>query len=115
MRYSHRYTVAGLVGLFVALAELLLTLRVIFRFFNGNPDAQFVAWVYRNTQPLLEPLRGVFPSSWSEVGPGWNIDFPALAAMAGYAVLGALLMGLAGKAVNKNWVDLGLASRSKKR
>lgn len=115
MRYSHRYTVVGLVGLFVGLAELMLTLRVILRFFNGNPDAQFISWVYRNTQALMEPLRGIFPGSWSDVGPGWNIDFPALAAMAGYAVVGALLIGWVGAAATKNWLDWKTADVRKRK
>lgn len=105
MRYSTRYTVTGLVGLFVGLAELLLTLRALLRFFNGNPEASFISWVYRNTEPLLEPLRGVFPNSWNDVGPGWNIDFPTLFAMAAYAVLGALMVSWAGKMAGKSWVD----------
>lgn len=116
MRYAHRYTVTGLVGLFVGLAELLLTARVLLRFFNGNPDAQFVSWVYRNTEALLEPLRNMFPMSWNDVGPGWNIDFPALFAMAAYAVLGALLISLAGKLAMKDWMLWNNQSdRSKRR
>ncbi len=115
MRYSHRYTVAGLVGLFVGIAELMLTLRVVLRFFNGNPDASFIAWVYRNTQALLEPLRGMFPSTWSDVGPGWNVDFPALFAMAAYAVLGTILISLAGKMVAKDWMDWKDAAARNKR
>lgn len=91
---------AGMVNLFVGVAELLLVLRVVLRFFNGNPDATFVHWVYTNTQVLLEPLRNFFTTS-DAVSRGWSVDFVALAAMAFYATAGYLLVGLVGRWVKK--------------
>ena len=93
MRIYHRAGVASVVHFFVGLAELLLLLRVVLRFFNGNPNATFVHWAYTNTNVLLEPIRGIFQSSAS-VSRGWVIDFPAILAMALYAVVGYLLIGL---------------------
>lgn len=95
-----RQSVAGMVNLFVGLAELLLVLRVVLRFFNGNPDASFVHWVYTNTQVLMEPLRNFFTSS-DMVSRGWVVDYVALAAMAFYAALGYLVVGLVSRWVKK--------------
>lgn len=93
MRIYHRAGVASVVHFFVGVAELLLLLRVVLRFFNGNPSATFVHWAYTNTATLLEPLRGIFPSV-GDIHRGWVIDYPALLAMALYAVAGYLLIGL---------------------
>lgn len=95
-----RQSMAGMVNLFVGLAELLLVLRVILRFFNGNPDATFVHWVYVNTQVLLEPLRNFFTST-GMVERGWVVDYVALAAMAFYVALGYLVVGLVSRWVKK--------------
>jgi len=93
MQVTHRQGVASVVHFFVTVAELLLLLRVVLRFFNGNPDATFVHWVYTTTSSLLEPFRAVFPSAGT-VHRGWIVDFPALFAMAAYALLGYLVLGL---------------------
>lgn len=100
MRYTHRQGVTSMVNLFVGLAELLLLLRVVLRFFNGNPDASFVHWAYSNTQVLLEPFRAVFTSS-EVVSRGWAVDFVALFAMAAYAAAGYLLLEIARWAARK--------------
>ncbi len=96
MPFTHRQSVAWLVHSFVGVAELLLALRVVLRFFNGNPDATFVHWVYTVTAPLLEPLRGVF-TSFDVVNRGWVVDYVALFAMAVWAVAGYVLVGSLGR------------------
>jgi hypothetical protein len=93
MRIYHRAGVATVVHLFVGLAELLLLLRVVLRFFNGNPDATFVHWCYTTTTSLLEPYRAVFTTA-NQVHRGWVVDYPALFAMAVYALVGYLVLGL---------------------
>jgi uncharacterized protein YggT (Ycf19 family) len=93
MRIYHRAGVASVVHFFVGVAELLLLLRVVLRFFNGNPNASFVHWCYTTTATLLEPLRAIFPSV-GQVHSGWVVDFPALLAMAIYALAGYLVLGL---------------------
>jgi uncharacterized protein YggT (Ycf19 family) len=105
MRYTHRQGVASLVHFFVSVAEILLLLRVVLRFFNGNPDASFIHWVYTNTAPLLEPLRGIFTST-SVAHRGWVVDYPALLAMALWAVAGYLVLGLVDR-----WVGVRAAAR----
>lgn len=99
MRFTHRQGVASLVHFFVSVAELLLLVRVVLRLFNGNPDASFVHWVYTNTQPLLEPLRAIFTSTG--VHRGWVVDYPALLAMALWALAGYLVLGLVDRWVGR--------------
>lgn len=96
MPFTHRQSVTSMVHFFVGVAELLLLLRVVLRFFNGDPNASFVHWVYTVTAPLLEPLRGVFPS-FDVVNRGWVIDFVAIFAMVVYAVAGYMLVALMGR------------------
>lgn len=89
MQYSQKQMTSMFVMWFSLTANALLALRVVLRFFNGNPDATFVHWVYTNTQILLEPFRNVFVSS-GVVDRGWVIDYVAILAMAAYAVVGYL-------------------------
>ena len=91
MKYSLRQIVDVKIQIFVMSAEVLLTLRVLLRFFNGNPDAQFVHWVINTTNVLLEPFRAVF-TNLGVAERGWVVDYPALLAMASYAIAGVWLM-----------------------
>lgn len=100
MQFSHRQTVEWLVHFFVGVAEILLALRVALRFFNGNPEAQFVHWAYTSTNTLLEPFRAVFTST-GVVHRGWVVDYVALFAMALYAAAGYLLVGMMAKWTKK--------------
>jgi len=94
MQYTHKQSVAAVTHFFVGVAELLLALRVVLRFFNGNPNATFVHWCYTSTAVLLEPFRNVF-TSVGVVNRGWVVDYVALFAMAVYAIAGYLVLGLA--------------------
>lgn len=100
MQYTHKQSVAAVTHFFVGVTELLLALRVVLRFFNGNPDATFVHWVYTSTNTLLEPFRNVFTST-GVVHRGWVVDFVALFAMAVYAVAGYVVLGLANRWAGK--------------
>ena len=71
-----------------------LGLRFIFRLFNANANTDFVAWVYENTQPLLEPFLNIFPSARLE--GGYTVEFSTLFAVVIYALLGYLIMALVG-------------------
>lgn len=106
MRYSgkmlglgHHVSVAGLVNLFLTLAEALLALRVIVHFFFTTASGGFFDWVYYTTGVLLSPFRGTFVNPTFTPGH-WYVDFPALFAMMVYAAFGALLIAL----TRLNWV-----------
>ncbi|MEZ5141472.1 MAG: YggT family protein [Acidimicrobiales bacterium] len=104
-----RATVAGLrfakvlvwlVYAFFVLAVVILTLAFILLLFNASPTAEFTQWVYRSANRLLEPFRGIFPST--TFGNGSVFDF---------AVLFAIIMyGLFALAVNAlvRWIDQGI-------
>jgi len=90
-----RLGVAQPTGVFLGLTELLLTLRVILKFFFTSAGGGFVHWAYSTTNVLLEPLRGVFPNP-TATPTNWHIDWVALFAMAVYACFAALLVSVAG-------------------
>ena len=96
MQVSHKQSVAWVTHFFVGTAELLLALRVALRFFNANPNAQFVHWCYTSTATLLEPFRAVFTST-GVVTRGWVVDYVALFAIAVYALVGYAVLGVASK------------------
>lgn len=100
MQYTHKQSVVTVTNFFVGVAELLLALRVVLRFFNGNPDATFVRWCYTSTNVLLEPFRNVFTST-GVIHRGWVVDYVALFAMAVYAIAGYLALGLMVRWVGK--------------
>ena len=101
MRYSWKMPwmgmmggVAGMTNLFLGLAELLLVLRVVLKFFFTNAGGGFVHWAYSTTDVLLQPFRGVFPDP-TATPTNWHVDWVALFAMAAYAAFASLLVGLA--------------------
>lgn len=108
MAWGGLVSVSGPVGLFVTLAEFLLALRVFLKFFFTTADSGFVHWAFATTDALVSPLRGMFVNPASAHGTNWYVDFPALFAMAAYAVLGALLVALAA-----NWRGVVSANRRK--
>ncbi len=88
----------GIVNFFVGLAELILGLRVVFLFLSANPNLAFVNWIYKTSDTLISPFRGIFTPQ--AIGHGHILDITALFAMLMYALfgflLGALLRALSG-------------------
>ncbi|MBI3983844.1 YggT family protein [Candidatus Microgenomates bacterium] len=72
--------------------NLFLGLRFLLRLFNANVASDFVAWVYENTQPLLEPFLNIFPNTRLE--GGFTIEFSTLFAIVVYALIGFLVLAL---------------------
>jgi hypothetical protein len=90
---GHEFSVAGLTNLFLTLAEVLLLLRVVLKFFFTSAGGGFVHWAYATTNILLEPFRGVFLNP-TQTPTNWHVDWVALFAMMVYAAFGGLLIGL---------------------
>ncbi len=86
--------VARMIDLFVNLAVLLLTLRVVLKFFFTSAGGGFVHWAFATTDVLLAPFRVVFPHATATPG-NWYIDWVALFAMAVYMAAGYLLYNVA--------------------
>ena len=74
--------VAGIIG-------LLLTFRLIFKFFTVNPETPFVAWLYGVTAPLVAPFAKILPN-WKF--SGFVVDFATVAALIVFALAGGLLL-----------------------
>ncbi|WP_017936142.1 YggT family protein [Nocardioides sp. Iso805N] len=49
-----------LVYAYLLITEVVLTLGFVLLLFGANPDASFVAWVYRSLDRAMEPFRGMF-------------------------------------------------------
>jgi len=86
--------VLGLIDFFLGLAEIFLGLRILLRFFGANPDASFVNWIYNSSSVLLQPFRGIFPTT--VIGHNHVIDFSALFAMVVYGLIALLFAALVG-------------------
>lgn len=84
--------VENLTNFFVGIVQVFLGLRFVLRLFNANTANEFVAWLYRVTDQLLEPFRGIFPVR--EVQPGFEVEFSTLFAMLVYAIIGVLIITL---------------------
>jgi len=80
-----------LINIVVGIIELLLTFRLIFKFWVVNTATPFVAWLYGVTAPLVAPFARILPN--------WNVsnfvvDFATVAALIVFALAGTLLLML---------------------
>jgi uncharacterized protein YggT (Ycf19 family) len=79
---------AQLVNVIFGIIELLLGLRLILRFFAAGA-APFVEWVYRTSDPLVYPFRGMFPNP--VLTGGYVLEINTLIALLIYALIGYLI------------------------
>ena len=84
--------VSRMVYFVLALVESFLGLRFILRLFNANASADFVRWIYENTQPLLAPFVNIFTSARLE--GGYTVEFSTLFALLVYGLIGFLILYL---------------------
>ncbi len=89
---SAKYMLTSLVNFFVGIAVLILGIRVFFRLVNASAAASFVDWIYRTSDSLMAPFRGIFPPATLEGGV--SLDVSAIFAAIMYLVFGAVLIGL---------------------
>lgn len=78
-----------LIGLLVAVVELLLSLRFIFKFLEVNKHTPFVSWLYDTTASLVSPFAGILPNL--NLGM-FTIDFPTLIALIVYVSVGYFIL-----------------------
>jgi uncharacterized protein YggT (Ycf19 family) len=81
---------AGIVDFFVGIAEIFLALRFILLFFTANRANDFVGFIYNSSDALLQPFRGIFPTT--TVGQDHLVSFSTLFAMVIYALFGAVVI-----------------------
>jgi hypothetical protein len=89
---SIRYLTNKLIyGLF-SLVEAFLALRFILELFGANAANGFVSWIYEMSGVLLDPFRGVFPTTVFK--NTFVLDFSSLFAIVMYSILAILILAL---------------------
>ncbi|MGH7195781.1 MAG: YggT family protein [Candidatus Saccharimonadales bacterium] len=83
---------AGVVDLFLVIAELFLAFRVVLRFFAANGANSFVHFIYTSSNTLLQPFRGIFQTTI--IGRNHVLDFSTLFAMVIYALFGVAIIAV---------------------
>lgn len=68
---------------------ILLMFRFVLKFLGANEVSPFVAFIYENTQPLLEPFLFAFPTP--SISGRFVIEFTTLFAMFVYAFISYLI------------------------
>ena len=53
----------------IRIYEVILIVRIFMSWMNPDPSNVFVEWIYRLTDPVLEPIRRILP------GSGMGFDF----------------------------------------
>ena len=76
---------------------VVLTFAFLLLLLNANPEASFVAWVYRSSERAMEPFRGMFPAETS--GAGSVVDFSILFAVLVYGIVALAVQILV------SWID----------
>lgn len=77
-------TGVAVVNYILGIAEVLLSLRFIFRLFGASPDATFTNVVYAITDPLMAPFASIARGTLRD---GAVLDWSILVAMAIYALI----------------------------
>lgn len=73
-----------LIDVTAGIVEAILGFRLVLKLFAANPAAPFVEWIYRSSDPLVEPFRGMFVSP--RVDSGSILEFSTLFAIMVYAL-----------------------------
>lgn len=63
--------------------------RFILKLLAANPAADFVAWIYATTDPLLQPFLFAFPTP--SVKGGFTLEFTTLFAIFAYGFVGYII------------------------
>jgi uncharacterized protein YggT (Ycf19 family) len=76
------YLVYGVFLIYVVILSIAFVLRLL----GANPEADFAAWVYRSSDRIMDPFRGIFPTT--ELRDQSVFDASLLFAIVVYAILG---------------------------
>ncbi len=55
--------ITGIVYAILVVYIVILTLAFFLRLFGANPSADFAEWVYTAASRIMEPFRGIFPTT----------------------------------------------------
>ena len=81
--------IRAFINFVVGIIELLLIIRLIFKFLVANAGTPFVAWLYGVTARLVAPFAKIIPDMKFS---GFVVDFATLAALIAYAIAGCLIL-----------------------
>ncbi len=76
----------------LGLFEVLLAIRLVLRFLDANPAAGIVDLVYKLTEVIILPFKGIFANIY--LSGGGVLDTVTLSAMIGYPVIAYILVEL---------------------
>lgn len=76
--------------IFITLVQIVLAVRVIFSLVDADKTNGVVKWFYDMSAPLLEPIRGVYPSI--DYSNQYVLELPVIFAMVGYALFGYIVI-----------------------
>lgn len=79
-------TVINIIHGFALVAITLLTFRFVMLLAGASTTSSFVRFIYRTSDAVMAPFRGIFPPQVSEDGVHY-LDFSALFAIVVYALL----------------------------
>lgn len=85
------YFIASLIKYFTILLELLLGIRVVFKFLGANAKAEIVQLIYGISDFFTMPFKFIFPNISIN---GGIIDFVAISAIIGYLILVLIILKL---------------------
>ena len=87
---------------FAIVCTVILAMAFFLELFNANEATPFVRWVFRATDRIMQPFRGIFPAA---EGEGGSVFDPALLfAMFMYWLLALAMHALIG------WIDRKIAA-----
>jgi uncharacterized protein YggT (Ycf19 family) len=93
---------------FAIVCTVILAMAFFLELFNANEGTPFVAWVFRATDRIMQPFRGIFPAVEGESGS--LLDPALLFAMFMYWLLALGMQSLIG------WIDRKIeAARERER
>lgn len=87
---SSMWTTTRLVALLFTAVDVLLLARFAFKLFAADPDQSLVSAIYRITEQLVAPFRGIVATP---AGPP-VVEIDTVLAMVAYALIGALVAGV---------------------
>jgi hypothetical protein len=71
---------------------VILGIAFFLRLFGANPDAEFADWIFRASVRIMEPFRGIFPTT--QLSDRSEFDASLLFAMVIYLVVAITLHGI---------------------
>lgn len=84
--------ITGIVYAILVVYIVVLTLAFFLRLFGANPSADFTEWVYTAASRIMEPFRGIFPTT--QISERAVFDASLLFAIIVYSIVALALHSL---------------------